>query len=64
MLDYTDARNTLSTMNKRQEGGYLTRDLTEVILENNIPRDRFLNTKFFTTLVAVVGKYYENTDDK
>jgi len=49
-------RNSLNTMTKKQEGGYFTKDLTEIIMEHNVPRDLFVNSKFFKTLVAVVGK--------
>jgi len=56
--DYTDIRNAINALSKKQEGGFLSRDLTEVFLEKGITEESFPHTRLLTTVIAIVGKYF------
>ena len=50
-------KNQLGALAKKQEGGFLTKDLTEPLMENHIDPSTFLDTTNLISLIAVVGKY-------
>ena len=54
--DYADIKNALATLNKKHEGGLMTKDLTEVFIEKGLSQEMFPVTRLLTTLVAIVGK--------
>lgn len=54
--DYTDVKTQLTNLNKKQEGGFISKDLTEVFIQNNIRKDDLPQTRLLTTLIAIVGK--------
>lgn len=58
--DYAEMKTTLSTLNKKQEGGLLTRDLTDDFIKHDLAKDSFPSSRLMVTLVAVVGKYAKN----
>ncbi len=57
ITEYTDSKNALATLNKKQEGGLMTKDLTEIFMEKGLTQDAFPSSRLLTTLVAIVGKY-------
>eukprot|EP00831_Metopus_contortus_P006434 TRINITY_DN1245_c0_g1_i1.p1 TRINITY_DN1245_c0_g1~~TRINITY_DN1245_c0_g1_i1.p1 ORF type:complete len:385 (-),score=55.46 TRINITY_DN1245_c0_g1_i1:42-1196(-) len=56
MTEYIEMKNTLAALNKKQEGGYATRDLTEVFINNNIEKSMFVDSHYLVSLIAIVGK--------
>ena len=56
MTDYADMRTALTALNKKQEGGFMTRDLTECFEQNNITSEMFPSSAHLATLVAIIGK--------
>eukprot|EP00826_Nyctotherus_ovalis_P029873 TRINITY_DN2369_c0_g2_i6.p1 TRINITY_DN2369_c0_g2~~TRINITY_DN2369_c0_g2_i6.p1 ORF type:complete len:349 (+),score=123.83 TRINITY_DN2369_c0_g2_i6:120-1166(+) len=56
ITDYTDTRSALAALNKKQEGGLVTRDLTELFINKGLAEDSFPSSRLMVTLVAVVGK--------
>lgn len=56
MADYADMRTALAALNKKQEGGFHTKDLTESFEQNGISPEMFPSSSHLTTLVAIVGK--------
>ena len=53
---YQDTRNQLQALTKKEGGNFITRDIGDIIYENDIPASSFVDTDHFTTLVAVVNK--------
>lgn len=56
ITDYTDMKTALAAYNKKQEGGLVTRDLTELFIEKGLTKESFPSSRLLVTLVAVVGK--------
>jgi hypothetical protein len=58
IADYTDMKTAFVAFNKKQEGGLVTRDLTELFIEKGLTEESFPSSRLLITLVAVVGKYF------
>ena len=56
MTEYNDMKTLLATMNKRQEGGLLSQDLTEVFILNKIDQKIIVDSHYLATLMAIVPK--------
>lgn len=53
---YSDTKNQLQALTKKEGGNFITRDIGDIVYENDIPPTSFVDTDHFTTLVAVVHK--------
>ena len=56
MGEYGETKNMLAALNKKSEGNFMTKDLLDVIIENKIPKEQFVNSKYLCTLIAIVAK--------
>ena len=53
---FSDTKNQLAAVTKKDGGNFATRDIADVIYEKKIGKEHFIDTEHFTTLVAVVNK--------
>jgi V-type H+-transporting ATPase subunit C len=55
--EYTDTKNMLSSMQKRTEGNYMSRDLLDLICsEGKCNPNDFVDTQYLCTAIAIVNK--------
>jgi len=55
--EYGDTKNSLNTLQRKQEGNFLSKDLFEDIFNKQIPKEIFVyESKLLETLIAVVPK--------
>ncbi len=56
---YSDTKNHLAGLTKKDGGNFLTRDVGDIIYENDIKETSFVETDHFTTLIAIIHKKQE-----
>jgi V-type H+-transporting ATPase subunit C len=53
---FVELRNALSQLNKKESGGLLNKDLSEVLTHENCSREDFINTDYLKTFLVIVPK--------
>ena len=70
MQIYTETKNHLSALSKKEGGNFFNRDIKDIIYEYEANPQCFCDTEHLTTLVVILGKkavnywytYYESID--
>ena len=56
IADYAETKAASTAIIKKQEGGLITKDLTESFIDKGLTQESFPSTRLLITLVAIIGK--------
>lgn len=54
MDEASDVKNKLSQLTKKDSSSFMAKDLGDIVYENKIPKDQFVNTHGSTLMVTVL----------